>query len=839
MKPQTILTTALLIIALRAPAQISTDGTLGQSINLQGPNFQIGAALGQQHGPNLFHSFRDFNLSSDESATFFGPNSVQNVLSRVTGGNPSNIDGLFRSTIAGANVYFLNPYGIMFGPNARLDVQGSFHASTADYLRLGKDGRFDVRTPSDSILTVAPIEAFGFLENSAASISVEGHGEIAEADWEGKITGLNVRDGKTLSLIGGSININNGSFFKTITVDESGNELLTKMTRLPSLYAPSGRINLASVAGSSEVRLGEDFIEVSSLTQLADIHITNQSVIAVSGEGNGSVFIRGKQVVVNNSAIEAKTLGEQNGTLVDIQVEKLSVSDNSQIDARTEGKGTNILVKIQANDSVSFHDGSNINMNTYNKDDGAGDAGMVLIEAPNISFIEESGISNSTVGNGNAGDIIIRAGELFSIQKNSSIYISPFSSSTGGNGGTLLIEAKYILVAEGSYLSGTTFGPGKGGQITILADGQVTLSEANTNGLVSGIFSNSNPSKAVADDAGNIVLEAKELVIEKGAMISSSTISKPGTISGLGGNISLRVHGLIKLNGVNLYGENAEGLGSGIYVRAKGDHTGSAGHIKIEAQALSITDGAIIASTTDSAAPGGHINIQVEGSLSISGNSVHTVLREPAKSQINFQTDFPNSPSGLSISGIYGSSESTANNAGMAGNIILNANTIFIKGSLINTSTQNAGGGNITINTPNLLYLQEGKITTSVNGGSGDGGNITIENPTFVVLDKSQIIANAYEGHGGNIHLGSKQLVKSPCSQISASSKLGMDGEVDIESPTVNLDDFLVALPGGDDEVQLQFPKGCTIEDILNPRSTFHVRTVPEGRLKSPESFME
>ena len=100
MKPEIILTTALLILALRAPAQISTDGTLGQSINLPGPNFQITPDLGQQHGPNLFHSFRDFNLSSQESATFSGPSSVQNILSRVTGGNPSHIDGLFRSTIS-------------------------------------------------------------------------------------------------------------------------------------------------------------------------------------------------------------------------------------------------------------------------------------------------------------------------------------------------------------------------------------------------------------------------------------------------------------------------------------------------------------------------------------------------------------------------------------------------------------------------------------------------------------------------------------------------------------------------------------------------------------------
>ncbi|MDM8567945.1 filamentous hemagglutinin N-terminal domain-containing protein [Thiotrichales bacterium HSG1] len=131
-----LLTISLLVTTLSLNAEVITDGTLGQNINLSGPNFQITPDLGQQHGGNLFHSFQNFNLNSSESATFSGPNSVQNILSRVTGGNPSNIDGQLRSTIPNADFYFLNPYGIMFGPNARLDVQGSFHASTADYLTL-------------------------------------------------------------------------------------------------------------------------------------------------------------------------------------------------------------------------------------------------------------------------------------------------------------------------------------------------------------------------------------------------------------------------------------------------------------------------------------------------------------------------------------------------------------------------------------------------------------------------------------------------------------------------------------------------------------------------------
>jgi filamentous hemagglutinin family protein len=184
-----------LIIAVSAKAEVITDGSLGRSTVLPGPDYQIGAYLGQQHGGNLFHSFQDFNLQASESATFSGPNSVQNIISRVTGGNPSNIDGLIRSEIPDADMYFLNPNGIIFGENAQLDVQGGFHASTADFWLFEDGEQFDARNPSDSLLTVAPIEAFGFLTEASASLSING-------------SELSVPTEKTLSLNGSDININ-------------------------------------------------------------------------------------------------------------------------------------------------------------------------------------------------------------------------------------------------------------------------------------------------------------------------------------------------------------------------------------------------------------------------------------------------------------------------------------------------------------------------------------------------------------------------------------------------------------------------------------------------------
>src|SRR5262245_50076458 len=146
----------------RAHAQIVLDGKFGTSGALTGPNYNITAAMGSLRGNNLFQSFSQFNLVAGDVATFSGPANVQNVLSRVTGGNPSSINGTIRSTIQGANFFFINPSGILFGPNAAVDVSGAFAASTANYLKLANGAKFVASLDADdSMLSTDPVVAFG------------------------------------------------------------------------------------------------------------------------------------------------------------------------------------------------------------------------------------------------------------------------------------------------------------------------------------------------------------------------------------------------------------------------------------------------------------------------------------------------------------------------------------------------------------------------------------------------------------------------------------------------------------------------------------------------------
>src|SRR4029453_155935 len=127
-----------------AEAQITLDGTLGPRGPLTGPSYVIGREVGQLRGNNLFFSFGQFNVLTGESATFTGPSSVTHVLRRGTGGPLSPIDGLIstRAAMPNANFFLLNPAGVLFGPNAKLDIGGSVRVSTADYLRFADGAAF-------------------------------------------------------------------------------------------------------------------------------------------------------------------------------------------------------------------------------------------------------------------------------------------------------------------------------------------------------------------------------------------------------------------------------------------------------------------------------------------------------------------------------------------------------------------------------------------------------------------------------------------------------------------------------------------------------------------------
>ena len=198
--------TVFLVVFLFAPlpyySQIITDGSLGPGQSIGGPDFEISETLGQRSGANLFHSFQDFNIHSGQSANFTGALDITNIIGRITGDNSSSINGKLQSSIPGANLFLLNPNGFIFGEEATLDIQGSFHVSTADFISFESGDNFNSQPRVNEILNVAPPAAFGFVGVNHGVISVKGS-QLASPQ------------GEDLSFIAGEISIDKQSKLST------------------------------------------------------------------------------------------------------------------------------------------------------------------------------------------------------------------------------------------------------------------------------------------------------------------------------------------------------------------------------------------------------------------------------------------------------------------------------------------------------------------------------------------------------------------------------------------------------------------------------------------------
>jgi filamentous hemagglutinin family protein len=282
---------ALLAVGQAAvTSAITGDGTLGTTVTRSGTMHTITRGTRPGNGPNLFHSFDRFSVGTADTARFSGPTGITNILSRITGGQQSIIDGRLQSTIPGANLYLLNPSGVLFGPQARLEVSGSFHVSTADVLRLADGATFSAHLGPASVLTVAEPAAFGFLGNTPAPITMQG-------------SSLQVPTGKILSLLGGDL-----------TIIGSG-PLTAGVIRVHR--APGGRVQLASVASPGEVgfsplELAPD-LQAEAFARLGRMALSQAAFLDTSGNGGGTVLFRSGQLLVDGSSIWVDNTGNLDG----------------------------------------------------------------------------------------------------------------------------------------------------------------------------------------------------------------------------------------------------------------------------------------------------------------------------------------------------------------------------------------------------------------------------------------------------------------------------------------------------------------------------------------------
>ncbi len=812
-----------------AYAQVTLDGTMGTSVLLEGPDYRIRAEYGHQAGTNLFHSFQDFNINTDESATFSGPGSVRNIISRVTGGNSSWINGKIRSAITGADLYLVNPAGVMFGADATLDISGSFHVSTADYLRMQGNERFYAMPREGEELSAAPPTAFGFLDSDVAPIIFEAR-EIEKPDsGDNPATGLCVPEQETVSVIGGDIKVAATYYEDPVT----GRTVL-----LENLKAPRGRVNIASVASKGEVLPTETGLEITS-EKPGNITL-DHALISVTGEGSGNVFIRGGQLYADNSIIEADTEGDKDGGITSIHAQAFSLT-RSEIFSDTRGSGKGGDITLDVAESISISDTSRIfaSATGYDNPDN-GDAGTVLIETGKLSLSGGGTIAGDTDGPGKGGNITIRAEESVSIS-GWQTEITSRARGEGpepGHGGTILIETPNLSLSDKAVISSDTYwGDAKGGNIIISGynsefSEHLEISDAQ---VLSGAI---DAEYAEAGQGGTVEIKAENIVFTEGGKIGSE--SEGG---GKGGDV------FIYAGSVSFSGENDKG-GSKVYTSAKSteDYAGDAGNIFLEAENISFSNNGGITASTEGPGNAGSADVKT-ATLEINGGSVSSssnsegkggnagIISITAEDNIRLQNNssITTETAGYGVAGDItlktcklelntGSSVSSesrlqSDSAGDAGTITIDTCDLVLDNeSAVTTEAEGGGGGRIFVKAEKLLYLLDSNISSSVKKGEGKGGDVTVgslspegmkQGAEFVILNRSDITANADFGDGGAIFIITENYIKSADSNVTATSRRGNDGTVRIEAPDTDISSSMVILPGNYLDATRWMKKSC------------------------------
>ncbi|EIJ43953.1 filamentous hemagglutinin family N-terminal domain [Beggiatoa alba B18LD] len=758
--------------------------------------------MGKQYGTNLFYSFSEFNLQSGDMAYFLTkPDSVTNIISRVTGGKPSFINGTISSNLVGGDLFFINPQGIIFGEGSSVEVFSSFHASTADTLYLGTDGEFNARYPEQSVLTSAPPSAYGFLTETPADIRLNDTFFIAYDN--------------DISLIGGNIQIDD-SF----------------------LWAVSKRIALISLASAAQVNFDklEDLANLSSL-QRGNISL-DHSYLLVSGakisasiqdseinintQKAGDLYIYGGQFIVKDSVL-------MSGGVLDLSVENTDVNiinnddsgnilmqinslklENSLIATLTNGTGKGGDVYIFASEQVDIGGKtekdlladtgvmtSQIAANSLSTAENAGQAGVIYIETPVLLLHDGGKLDSSSEGSGNAGGIFIKANDVEirgSAQTEEQDITNPYSglfvnsvdsSETGGDAGIVAIQADNLRLLDGGQISSSTFGGGNGGTILLTIKDTLILGNANIGNPLSDPKNLINVVKEdkANDNVGMVtpiddsVTTQKDGMDKEGANEDLSRI--PTTTSGILASSSNQTLSNSGEAGEILISAKTIDMNSG-FITTTTLGTGNAGKIGITADNLYMHNGATISSPTEGTGNGGAIFINVADTLEMLGGELQHEFALPTAIQAT----------SYNIEGT---------NGGQAGEIHLSAKNLIVDGALISGSTTTSGSGNfIEIQAEHIKIsgttILEDKMnhagiyasSESHDETAGNAGEIVITTQTLDLEEGGSINASTQNAAGGNINLNiSQQIYLRNGGNITTSVRggTGNSGNITISAP--------------------------------------------------------
>ncbi len=785
---------------------------------------------GDRAGSNLFHSFQEFSIPTGGSVHFNNAADVANIFSRVTGGQRSTIDGEL-SANGGVNLFLLNPAGILFGPNARLDLGGSFFASTADRLVFADGLSFGVNDSAGRPLLSMTVPVGLQYGSAPGPIRVEARSLDPTATVP---TGLQVKSSQAIGLFGGSLAFDQGW-----------------------AIAPEGRI-WAVAAGPGTV---VNFSRLLDTPIAPGANLTFQGGgLAVSGNGGGELVVIGDRVQLSQGALlAANTLGTGDGRGLWVRSGEFGLTDRSAVSTITLGSGRSGDLSLMAERSISLSSGQDFaavinqllnNQFTENSIEGGlfsvslgtGNAGQINLISENLILSDGSVIVSSTFNSGRGGDVVINATGTVRLSR-----AGLFSGTAGsGRSGDLISRSRYFELVNTGAVSSLTLSSGPAGSIDIEASDSITLiggdpipfntgnfrsdtkggieASAFSSGSAAGGVQLTSPSISLDDvtvasssvdfssrdsgigTPGNINLKSAQTLIQNGAAIvagrviqfSSIKINDPSD-STQNGKVIINATEVVDVDGGYL--DPSSGISSSIISGNFSDHNNdsdgnynvlsNAGTIEIYTKVLRVTKGSQIQSSTFTILDPG------TGQPAVAGNGGNILIFASERIELDhlrpYKLTNPEGPTGFFTSTNF----QTVNGieidpvspfpSGRAGNIrIVTPELILLNGARITATSLGTGGaGNIDIQANRIRIIGENSVIRSLSG-AGDAGNIRIQANEIELRDGGAITTDAFfTSTGGNIEIDTDTLAALGNSDISANAVTNFGGRVNLRAQGV------------------------------------------------------
>ncbi|NER35907.1 MAG: S-layer family protein [Oscillatoria sp. SIO1A7] len=865
-----LLAISSVLLPAKARSQILPDRTLGSENSVATPELinnieSQRISGGATRGSSLFHSFQEFSIEAGRGAYFTNPAGIENILTRVTGSNPSTILGTL-GVLGQANLFLLNPNGIVFGAQARLDLRGSFLGTSANSLLFQEGFEFSATNPEAPPLLVVNIPiGLRFRDNPAAIVN-----QSNALDSNGDIVGLQILPGETLALVGGDIHLDGGSIqavggrielgglSSAGTVSIFGDSVGQASPPVPNQTNNPDQ-NPDSVGQVSPPLPDQNFLRLDypADVERADVALTNEGFVSAAGEG-GNIIVQARNF---NLAQESILLAGVDSNLASDLAADLD--ENNGLPADRAGD-----IDINATGSIALTEGSSIA--NIVQPNSTGNGGNIKVTAGgSVSLAGASQFITSTFGRGNAGNVAIAAGETISFDGSSedglfsSGAFSSVNRSAIGNGGDITLTANSAIVSNGGQLSTNSFGEGDAGNISLTANSAIV-----SNG---GQLSTSSFGEG---DAGNIAIAANNTVTFEGTNSRASSILDFGGV-GNGGDITISTGSLTVRDGGQLRVDTAgQGNGGNLKIVARGNVSfdgnptgafgrvdlggiGRGGNIEIEASSLSVSNEAQLQVLTLAEGDAGNITITTSdrvslndgsilsqvlfsgvgngGSIAISTGSFSAIdggrlsavsagvgnagsINIVARSRVDF--DGSNALSSASQEAVGNANDiniatklltvrngaaliASSEGDGASGNIQVRADSIRLENEAFLGAETRQGEGNINLRSRDILLRQNSNITTSAFGEAA-GGNIAIDAENLAALENSDIRANSEESFGGRVIVNAEGIFGTQFrdlptlqSDITATSQLGPEfsGTVEINTPDVDPSSGLIQFP--------------------------------------------